>query len=94
MALGNLMKWRAFAETEGEREKKNEELKEKEMERLVSQIWGEKEGGQDKFGGKVSGPVGVSSGVQPLWLGKEEEEGGGGRGKQGTTWVSNSMEYV
>lgn len=28
------------------------------------------------LGGKVSGPVGVSSRVQSLWLGKEEEEGG------------------
>ena len=37
---------------------------------------GEKEGGQNEFGGKVSGPVGVSSRVQPLWLGKEGEEGG------------------
>lgn len=46
----------------------------------MSQIWGEKEGGQDKFWGKVSGPVGVSSRVQPLWLGKEGEEEGGGRG--------------
>lgn len=37
---------------------------------------GEKEGEQDKLGGKVSGPVGVSSRVQLLWLGKEGEEGG------------------
>lgn len=42
------------------------------MERLVSQ----KEGEQDKLGGKVSGPEGVSSGVQPL----AGEGRGGGRG--------------
>lgn len=32
--------------------------------------------GRISLGGKVSGPVGVSSRVQPLWLGKEGEEGG------------------
>lgn len=31
--------------------------------------------GRISLGGKVSGPVGVSSRVQPLWLGKEGEEG-------------------
>lgn len=51
---------------------------------------GEKKGGQDKFGGKVSGPVGVSSRVQPLWLGKEGKEGGerrGGRDQLGSVAV-------
>lgn len=70
---------RVFAETEG-----GEKIR-RAMERLASQR--EMEGGQDKFGGKVSGPVGVSSRVQSLWLGKEEEEGG-------EAWVSSSMEYV
>lgn len=51
-------------------------IKESDGETCEPESEGWKEGGQDKFGGKVSGPVGVSSRVQPLWLGKEGEEGG------------------
>lgn len=69
MATGNLMKWGEYLQKRREGKKIR-----RAMERLASQ--GEREGGQDKFGGKVSGPVGVSSRVQSLWLGKEEEEGG------------------
>lgn len=61
------------------------------MEKLVSQRRGRerRREGRIGLGGKVSGPVGVSSRVQSLWLGKEEEEG-----RQGTGRVSSSMEYV
>lgn len=47
------------------------------MEKLVSQRRGRerRREGRIGFGGKVSAPVGVSSRVQSLWLGKEEEEG-------------------
>lgn len=64
------------------------------MEKLVSQSSGRerRREGRIGLGGKVSGPVGVSSRVQSLWLGKEEAEGG--RGRQGTGRVSGSMEYV
>lgn len=55
---------------------------------------GEKEGGQDKFGGKVSGPVGVSSRVQPLWLGKERVGRRGGMGRQRPARVCSSMDSV
>lgn len=56
---------------------------------------GEKEGGQDRFGGGrgrggVSGPVGVSSRVQSLWLGKEEEEGGEAGERAGSAAVWNT----
>lgn len=53
-----------------------ESIRESDGETCETESEREREGGQDKFGGKVSGPVGVSSRVQPLWLGKEEEEGG------------------
>lgn len=66
---------RVFAETEGG-EKKKKRIEESDGETCEPESEGEKEGGQDKFGGKVSGPVGVSSRVQPLLLGKEGEEGG------------------
>lgn len=60
------------------------------METCEPQSQGEKKGGQDKFWGKVSGPVGVSSRVQPLWLGKERvgRRGGmGGRDQLGSAAV-------
>lgn len=77
---------RVFAETEGEKKK----LK-RAMERLVSQrVRQKKEGGQDKFGGKVSGPVGVSSRVQSLSLAGEGRRGGrGGRERPGSAAVWN-----
>lgn len=72
---------RVFAETEGGGAGGG--IKESDGETCEPESEGEKEGGQDKFGGKVSGPVGVSSRVQPLWPGKEGEEGVEG-GEAGT----------
>ena len=74
---------RVFAETEGGERKrgKKKELR-RAMERLVSQrVRERRREGRISLGGKVSGPVGVSSRVQPLWLG--EGRGGGGRGEGG-----------
>lgn len=72
MATGNLMKWGEYLQEQ----RGGKKIKESDGETCEPESEGEKEGGQDKFGGKVSGPVGVSSRVQSLWLGKEEEEGG------------------
>lgn len=65
MAIGNLMKWREYLQ----KQRGKKRIKESDGETCEPG----KEGGQDKFWGKVSGPVGVSSRVQPLWLGKEGE---------------------
>lgn len=71
MAIGNLMKWGEYLQKQ-----RGKKIKESDGETCEPTSEGAKKGGQDKFGGKVSGPVGVSSRVQSLWLGKEEEEGG------------------
>lgn len=87
MATGNLMKWREYLQKHRGRKKKLKRA----MERLVSQrVRQKKEGGQDKFGGKVSGPVGVSSRVQSLSLAGEGRRGGrGGRERPGSAAVWN-----
>lgn len=73
MATGKLMKWIEYLQKqEGGEEKR----KTSDAETCEPESEGAKEGGQNEFGGKVSGPVGVSSRVQPLWLGKEGQEGG------------------
>lgn len=72
MATGNLMKWGEYLQKRREGKKIR-----RAMERLASQRVRERgREGRISLGGKVSGPVGVSSRVQSLWLGKEEEEGG------------------
>lgn len=81
MAIGNLMKWGEYLQKQRGGKKKKKELR-RAMERLVSQrVRERRREGRISLGGKVSGPVGVSSRVQPLWLG--EGRGGGERGEGG-----------
>lgn len=99
MATGNLMKWREYLQKQrGEKDKKKKKMKrgsdgESQRVRGKKRREGEREG-RISLGGKVSGPVGVSSRVQSLcgWGRKTGQEGG--EGGERTARVSSSMEYV
>lgn len=86
---------RVFAETEvGERREKKKKESDGETFGPESERGRKRRAGSISLGGKVSGPVGVSSRVQSLcgWgrkTGREGIEGG-----LGTARVSSSMEYA
>lgn len=74
-----------------QKQRREKRIKESDGETCEPESEGEKEGEQDKLGGKLVAQWGF---LLEFNLSGREGRGGGREGRQGPAWVNSSMEYV